>query len=43
MMWFNFGRSLLHYFVLQVKHKLAEGVENANRKLCKVENLKNGG
>ncbi|XP_056021491.1 U3 small nucleolar RNA-associated protein 25 homolog [Ostrea edulis] len=27
---------------LYVKHKLAEGVESANRKLCKVENLKNG-
>eukprot|EP00105_Crassostrea_gigas_P004746 XP_011418066.1 PREDICTED: digestive organ expansion factor homolog [Crassostrea gigas] len=27
---------------LYVKHKLAEGVENANRKLCKVQNLKRG-
>nr|XP_022332031.1 digestive organ expansion factor homolog [Crassostrea virginica] len=27
---------------LHVKHKLAEGVESANKKLCKVETLKNG-
>ncbi|XP_062587252.1 U3 small nucleolar RNA-associated protein 25 homolog isoform X2 [Saccostrea cucullata] len=27
---------------LYVKHKLAEGVENANRKLCKVDSLGNG-
>ena len=31
------------HFIYQVKHKLAEGVESANKKLCKVESLKNGG